>query len=361
MNILFLQDLILLTDQNHPSEAAHQITLMPVGIEGSTPMVFSFPYPFSAADIQTVLEPESRNIKIVIPKSVFEPLPFEWNNYQKHWDADQLKEEWEPHNLTKDLNFHLSAQFEFQDLKAQILGAAEPCGVGTGLRGLREIIRTLFQSTILDSNRLFVITTKNDPKPKKLWFLRVHLPIRRSPLGFPMLLLTANDHRVAQRLVEQGMLSQVKATEDFMRIFVEGAPPSGVCPIFVQSEEEDKLLRYMLRVNSAKLTADNWPMENLPKGENSPWLATYVSPSYIDRAGTDLEMEDLVATTQKFMPVPTKRKEEAEKESPVSIEQCSKCQSIKNNLKRCSRCKKIKYCSIECQRSDWASHKSSCL
>ena len=329
-SVPFFGDLILLTDKAHPSEAGHQVTLMPVGIEGALPMLISFPYSFSAADIQTMLDPESKSIEILIPKSIYEPHPFEWHH--KRWGADNIKEEWSSENLMKDLNFHLSAQFEFQDLKAQILGAAEPCGSGTGLRGVREIIRTLFQSTVLDGNRLYVITTKHDPKPKKLWFLRVHLPIRVSPLGFPMLLMTANDHRIAQQFVDNGKLSQTKATEDFMRIFVEGAPPSGVCPIFVQSEEEEKLLRYVLRVNSAKLKSDDWPIENFPNGEDSPWLATFVSPLYVDVAGTDAEMEDLIATTQKFTPKDTEDVETLEKATQLLEERCSKCKLIKENL-----------------------------
>lgn len=38
---------------------------------------------------------------------------------------------------------------------------------------------------------------------------------------------------------------------------------------------------------------------------------------------------------------------------------CYKC-CVKDGGKRCGRCKTVKYCSAECQRADWAEHKSEC-
>lgn len=37
---------------------------------------------------------------------------------------------------------------------------------------------------------------------------------------------------------------------------------------------------------------------------------------------------------------------------------CFVCQ--KNSSLRCSKCKKIYYCSVECQKQDWHSHKLIC-
>ena len=176
-----------------------------------------------------------------------------------------------------------------------------------------------------------------------------------------MLLLTANDHRLAKKLVDRGELEQTRATEDFKRIFVEGVSSSEVCPLFVKSEEEEGVLRYLFRLNSTKILTSAWPIEQLPVGETSPWLATFISPCYADQTGTEAEMEDLVATTNRISIQTQEEKNVIIKEQALESSVCSKCKQIKVNLKRCSRCRSVKYCSVECQRADWTSHKSSCL
>ena len=357
LSLLFLLlDLKLSTERQHPSEAGHQITL-------STEMfshVLSFPWPFNIAEVHSTCDPETSFVRLILPKSIYEPQPFEWRQGSK-WDISKLNP-WDEKNLLSDLNFHLSTQFDFRDLKRQMLNEVEIETPDSSLKGVREIIRTLFQSTTNDGNELYVIRSKHDPKLKNLWYLRIHLPIRVSPLGSPMLLLTANDHRLAQKLVDRGKLEQTQATEDFKRIFVEGATSPNVCPLFVQSDEEEAMLRYLLRVNAAKISPNIWPIEQVPKDENSPWLNTFVSPCYVDQTGTNAEMEDLVATTNKIMI----KAQGNELTTTGTLEDeilpaCSKCKQLKKNLKRCSRCKSVKYCSIECQRSDWANHKSSCI
>lgn len=39
---------------------------------------------------------------------------------------------------------------------------------------------------------------------------------------------------------------------------------------------------------------------------------------------------------------------------------CANCGCINLPLKRCSACKEVYYCSVECQRADWALHKKVC-
>lgn len=201
---------------------------------------------------------------------------------------------------------------------------------------------------------------QNDPKLKNLWFIRVHLPVLVSPSGAPMLLLTANDHRLAQKFVDSGELKQPTATEDFQRIFIKGVPTSQVCPMFVKSEEEENVLRYLLRVNATKILTNTWPVEHVPAGENSPWLATFVAPSYVDQTGTDVEMDELVATTNEVTIQRQEEKNTSLKERALESSVCSKCKQTKENLKRCSRCRSVRYCSVDCQRSDWTLHRTSC-
>lgn len=39
---------------------------------------------------------------------------------------------------------------------------------------------------------------------------------------------------------------------------------------------------------------------------------------------------------------------------------CITCHCISSTHKRCFRCKETYYCSVECQRADWAHHKQTC-
>ncbi|XP_034299521.2 uncharacterized protein [Magallana gigas] len=63
-----------------------------------------------------------------------------------------------------------------------------------------------------------------------------------------------------------------------------------------------------------------------------------------------------------FQVVSTEDNSSKDETTPVitDLERCSKCK-IGGELKLCQRCKKQKYCSVECQKADWKSHKVSCL
>lgn len=45
---------------------------------------------------------------------------------------------------------------------------------------------------------------------------------------------------------------------------------------------------------------------------------------------------------------------------PIEIG-CSFCRKIIDDKKRCGRCRVVCYCSKECQRNDWGSHKTYCV
>lgn len=343
-------DLGVSTDLSHLSEASHEIRINGPDFD----KIIRFPWPFKISEVHSIGEPEDEPLRLILPKAIYEPHPFEWDRTLK-WSIDSSKE-WNNETLTKDLNFHLSAQFQYSDLKRQMMDLPE--AEHNGLRGIREVIRTVFQSAVLDGQCWFVIESKHDLRMKNLWFLRVHLPVRISPWGSPMLFLTANDHRLAQKLVDRGILEQAQATEDFKRFFVGGANSSAVASIYIQNEEEENILRYLLRLNSTKVDRCSWPIENLPSGKHSPWLATFLTPSYVDAAGTDEEMSDLLELTNNLAIVSEESK--AFKDLKLEpVEFCTKCSKI-GNLKRCSRCKSVKYCSLECQKSDWAAHKTKC-
>lgn len=46
-------------------------------------------------------------------------------------------------------------------------------------------------------------------------------------------------------------------------------------------------------------------------------------------------------------------------DDPVQI-QCKQCAKSSNDMKKCSVCLDVYYCSVECQKADWTSHKKIC-
>ena len=65
----------------------------------------------------------------------------------------------------------------------------------------------------------------------------------------------------------------------------------------------------------------------------------------------------------KYIDEPSREEiEVAEKERKNNLlgYKCHKCQTNKEDLLKCSGCKKVRYCSRDCQKSDWETHKGEC-
>ncbi len=166
------------------------------------------------------------------------------------------------------------------------------------------------------------------------WYIRAHPPVRMSPRGTPFLLLSAVDHHKTRQLTAEGKLDQRRSIEEFHRIF-SPTESEGIVTIHLYTAEEVRIIRYILQLNSTKMQPSSWQKKNLPLKEPSPWLATFIRPLYRDG---QINENDVI---------------------PRSA--CRNCLKPVINLKRCSACKTVSYCSVECQRADWPSHKPSCV
>ena len=165
-----------------------------------------------------------------------------------------------------------------------------------------------------------------------------------------MIFLSAVDHRLSEKLVAKGKLESEKFGEDVKRIF--GQKKTELESLVIETNEAAVLLRYVLRLNSAKTNRTSWQVKNLPLDE-APFLATFLTPLYLDNPyPEDNNMERV-----KVFKMPG-RSLRSPRFNRNICDECGKESNVK--LKCCSKCKLAYYCSADCQRADWKKHKIVC-
>jgi hypothetical protein len=313
-----------------PCESTHEITVELIQFENFKPLSLSFPYPILAEEIRITLDRSCHHFDLVLKKALREPWPCEYrraDDLHNVLDPDQLKTWKEEESLQPSLENHFRNQFNIIDLlNTHQLGksplAIVPC-----------VMQCLFQ----DPSSFVTIQRKNAPTPD--WFFRVHHPVSITPTGRPVLLLSAFDCRLAEKLAKGGIWNEKKDAENFRRV---NPSNENVMTIPIQTTEDSQLLRFILRLNRLKIIPSKWQKKNLTLGEDSPWMATFVSPLYNDNPHMDVEAID------------------ASNRSVNDKNCCAACKKVSQSLKRCSRCRSTVYCCVECQREHWAQHKVGC-
>ena len=146
------------------------------------------------------------------------------------------------------------------------------------LNEVREVIRAIFYRHHCNSFFLFAIYDHlhlDEP----VMHLRIQPPVRFSPSGSPLLLVSVLDHQLARQLIADGKLNREAHEEDFHRLITERVLRE-VCTIRLSSAEELNVLRYALRVNSTRMRRSVWQSKNLPRYDDNPWMPTFISPLY---------------------------------------------------------------------------------
>ena len=291
-----------------------------------------------------------RSIRVVLKKALLEPWPCQFNNSAK-WKVEKFVPWTEPQpnvRLTR-LMIHLAGQMEAHS------PIASSSDLLTPLEDVRRLILKMF--TVCEKEYFFVSTKNGCQDP--FFHFRAHPPVLTNPSGSPILLISAEDHCLSEKLVAKGKLKSKEALEDFQRIFSPRMKRQMV-NLEIISEETADLLRYVLRLNSTKMIPTAWQQENLPLGKNSPYLATFLSPLYLENLfpykNNDeerLKKDKILLLTDRASPSTGRPKFK-----PPLCTGCGK-QSV-SGLKRCSQCRLAYYCTVDCQRAHWKEHKKIC-
>ena len=351
--------------QHNTGESSHELTFALLKPRKMKPFTVTFPYPImndergdhlifsfeQRAGLQSIDFSGSLGFK----KATREPRPCEFRKDRPKWSQTSLKP-WDEKGGLNSPKFHLDIQFV--SLRHQQSLALSP------LDQVRRIVSFIFTNAGTFSTDHIVVINSHEPTtliPSNLypvWYLRVHPPILTSPTGIPMVILSAVDMYLCYNLTCKNQMNQLKKEETLNRLIFEKSGEHGENSIEIGTtftREEMEMFRYVLRLNSTKIEPNNRQKNNLPLNEkNSVWLATFVSPLYLDsKTGNDV-----AHTPQNLSQKPYKKKDVGEK---IKIDSsCAMYQKNTQNLKRCSRCGTIYYCSVNCQRADWAKHKTNC-
>ena len=323
-------------NENELCESAHRII---ASLEGADPVVITLPYPiFPIFRFKATRSPKADAMDLVLVKALNDHWPGDLSvqkrNNQIAWKADRDLKPW-----SKAVDIHFGQQFSKKLLK-KIKGVVkdwEDCWRFNPLTNICFIIGAIMSKIGNDHKsffRLKVVESTRIGDWENDWYIRAHPPILTSPQGSPLILVTAVDLRQAERMVNRGDLDGNRFKKDCVLIF---GNPDKMSHFSLVEVGEDRLFRYLLRLNSTKIQPTDWQKENVPLIEEptSPWMATFIRPLYQG------------ASISRFV-------------SHCYVGGCDKCHKKANDLKLCGRCKAVSYCCVECQRSDWPKHKSAC-
>ena len=303
-------------------------------------------------EIQLSLQQRKRKkfIHFVVKKSLNEPFPSEFGGRSK-WDPDRLKP-WKDLKGHGSLDMHMEAQFgdcfSFNMEKILLIVSPEK----STLDHVREIVRTIFHNFYYNSIYLFVVHTfcQQHQVYEPVFHLRLHQPVRVSPQGTPFLLASVIDTKLAQEFERKGKYDSATHQSDYYRIFTQGVEFRF---IFTSSDEENNLFRYYLRANSTKMRRTAWQSKNLPRGEWSPWMSTFLSSLYSENIQHKCNeaREDIAARNEAVC---------REKNCDCHRHLCAACACKKIKMMPCDHCNAIYYCSSRCKQSHWPIHQLSC-
>ena len=178
----------------------------------------------------------------------------------------------------------MEAQFDCRSLNLERKHWKNPSS--STLNEVREIVRAVY----------------DQKKTEPAFHLRALPPVRFPPKGLPLLLLLVIDHWLAQQLINKGILDREKYQSDVNEIIIQSdlhhinvlGISREIYLIRSSSTEELDLFRFSLRLNSTKMRRGAWQSKKVPRGDDSPWMTTYVTPLYAENITRDCGKVDRV-------------------------------------------------------------------
>lgn len=339
-------------DQEHPFQSTHKIKAS-VSVQGNKQeeLHLCFPSPVVADELYSKPDPSGKSTQLILTKATYEPWPTDFKEQFK-WNV----EEFTPFKLAKPgalvdpLLNHLKGQFGESFRKNP---PWEP------MEDVRHCIAGIFANATQGSEKFAVYEDEDCKRP--LWYIHARLPIVKSPLGAPVLIMTAVDLELSNKSTANSNLNAKQTEKDFERIWGVGIT-KGLVQYPMATQEGGSILRHVLRANSVKMRPTKWQRENLPTYDYSPFLATFLTPLYLDNQHPTIEDVEFDLHKRLMTALGSSHVKPSSVKITEMVCSAAGC-SVQSSgqLKRCSKCKIAYYCSVECQRSEWKTHKLICF
>ena len=250
-----------------PAYSTHYLKLYLTTATSEEPvplLILQLPWPVLVKGIEKTTSDSDESIQIIAKKCVDDAWPGDYGGRSK-WDINYLRP-WKEIGKYRCLVNHIKAQFDcsYVHWMRRFLKRTIPL---TPLNEVREIIRAVFYKHKFGNFQLMAIHGPGNPDVP-IFFIRLHPPVRFSPHGSPLLLVSVIDYPRLEDLISQGKVDREEFQSDYHRLVTEHVSKE-VCVITASTDEEVDLLRYVLRVNSTRMRRSAWQSKNLPRGDDN--------------------------------------------------------------------------------------------
>ena len=225
------------THEQAPCLSCHEITVSLIPPSKIKPLSLSFPFPILAKNVQATLT--SRHVDLVLKKSLYEPWPCDFHSEKQKWIINDLVP-WKNENMQSGNKFNF-IQHHFPDQFSSRQGMDN-----SPLHNFRLKLAAMMMTSDLE----YVVYGRNDDR----YSLKLHRPLLTSPMGSPILLITALDESFVKKKKETPTNTPLSEEEvhhaAVNNIVFPFDTPGNVFE--AETEEEFQLLRFILRFNSTR-------------------------------------------------------------------------------------------------------------
>ena len=233
----------------------------------------SLTYPIFVEDIVMDPHQDEGYIDLLLKKALNEPWPCDFQlGYRtvssdlKPWKPWMMDFCFLPTDFIESLGKHLSRQF-LKNCPSDPLASRRDIQFR-----VRDTIRFLITSSAKYEHLKIISPTRDED-----WLHLVYkYPILTTPQGMPILITSVYDNKRARLLKKKEKLN-LQATDQRLMKWLQVEKERDMK---TDTQEDFELIRLLLHLNATRTIPNKWQEQNLYIGDDSPWLATYISPIY---------------------------------------------------------------------------------